>query len=49
VGTEQRLRIIRWIDGHKAGVEFDSPLYVPVVEHLAQRCGADCPVPISHG
>jgi hypothetical protein len=25
-----------WIDGHTAGIEFDRPLYAPVVEHLVR-------------
>ncbi|WP_374526799.1 PilZ domain-containing protein [Novosphingobium sp.] len=26
--------VIRWIKDHSAGIEFDRPLYAPVVEHL---------------
>ena len=26
--------IVRWISGHEAGIEFERPLYAPVVEHL---------------
>lgn len=26
--------VIRWIKGHSAGIEFDRPLYRPVVDHL---------------
>lgn len=26
--------VIRWIKNHSAGIEFDRPLYGPVVEHL---------------
>ena len=25
---------VRWVSGHEAGIEFDRPLYAPVVEHL---------------
>ena len=25
---------VRWIQGHRAGIEFERPLYLPVVEHL---------------
>lgn len=25
---------VRWVSGHEAGIEFDRPLYGPVVEHL---------------
>lgn len=33
-GLEGQTGVIRWIKGHSAGVEFDRPLYAPVVEHL---------------
>lgn len=47
-GLEGLSGVIRWIDGHRAGVEFDSPLYGPIVEHLVQRFGEDCPATLSH-
>ena len=47
-GMEGLSGVVRWIDGHKAGVQFDSPLYGPIVEHLAQRYGEDCSVTVSH-
>jgi hypothetical protein len=28
--------VVRWIDGQLAGIEFDSPLYEPVVDHLSR-------------
>ncbi len=28
--------VVRWIDGQHAGIEFDTPLYEPVVDHLSQ-------------
>lgn len=34
VGPEGLTGVIRWIKHHSAGIEFDRPLYAPVVEHL---------------
>jgi PilZ domain len=28
---------VRWVSGHSAGIEFASPLYAPVVEHLGRQ------------
>ena len=28
---------VRWVKGHQAGIEFDRPLYGPVVDHLHRR------------
>ena len=39
VGMEGLTGVVRWTDGHRAGVEFDSPLYEPVVDHLAECYG----------
>lgn len=36
-GIEGLTGVIRWIKGHSAGIEFDRPLYPPVVEHLHRR------------
>lgn len=33
-GLEGLCGVIRWTKGHSAGIEFDRPLYAPVVEHL---------------
>lgn len=33
-GLEGLTGIVRWVDGDIAGVEFDSPIYQPVVDHL---------------
>jgi hypothetical protein len=33
-GLEGLTGIVRWVEGPHAGVEFDSPLYQPVVDHL---------------
>jgi hypothetical protein len=35
-GMEGLSGIVRWINGHKAGVEFDAPIYGPIVEHLGR-------------
>ncbi len=40
-GMEGLTGIVRWIDGESAGVEFDSPIYEPVYDHLATRHAAD--------
>lgn len=34
-GMEGLTGVIRWVAGDVAGVEFDRPIYGPVVEHLA--------------
>ena len=36
-GLEALLGTVRWIEGVTAGIEFDSPLYPPVVAHIAAR------------
>jgi bifunctional pyridoxal-dependent enzyme with beta-cystathionase and maltose regulon repressor activities len=36
-GIEAIGGIIRWMAGNRAGVEFDQPLYPPVVEHLTRQ------------
>ncbi len=30
---------VRWVKGHSAGIEFERPLYAPVVDHLHRRHG----------
>lgn len=35
-GLEGMGGIVRWIDGQYAGIEFESPLYEPVVDHLSR-------------
>jgi hypothetical protein len=39
--------VVRWISAAKAGVEFDSPLYPQMVEHLWNICGAHTSVPFT--
>jgi hypothetical protein len=34
VGLEGLCGEVRWVSGHQAGIEFERPLYEPVVEHL---------------
>jgi hypothetical protein len=44
-GLEGVTGVVRWISGTKAGVEFDHPLYPPMVEHLWNTYGAHTAVP----
>ena len=46
-GLEGITGVVRWIEGNRAGVQFDTPLYAPVVEHLIQRHGATHAVQVS--
>ena len=46
-GMEGLTGIIRWIEGNKAGVQFDSPVYGPVIDHLAAVHAAGRPVGVS--
>lgn len=46
-GLEGLTGIVRWIDGDHAGIEFDSPLYEPIVDHLCRQHGAGQPVGLS--
>lgn len=39
VGLEGQCCTVRWVKGNEAGLEFDQPLYQPVVDHL-HRCFA---------
>lgn len=45
-GMEGLSGVVRWIEGNRAGILFDAPLYQPIVDHLAARYGVD-PVPVS--
>ena len=36
-GMEGLTGVVRWIEGNKAGIEFDVPLYAPIVDHLSER------------
>ena len=46
-GMEGLSGVIRWIEGNRAGVQFDAPLYAPVVEHLSNQFSAGSPVSFS--
>lgn len=39
-GMEGMTGIVRWVSGDRAGVEFDLPIYPPVVDHLAATYGS---------
>ena len=43
-GLEGLTGVVRWISNDKAGVEFDTPVYGPVIDHLAARHSAGIPV-----
>ncbi len=36
-GLEGLTGVVRWVEGTRAGIEFDTPLYGPIVDHLAER------------
>lgn len=36
-GMEGLTGVVRWINGNRAGVEFDQPLYPAVLDHLVAR------------
>lgn len=38
-GLEGLCARVCWVSGHSAGIEFDRPLYGPVLDHLAARHG----------
>lgn len=46
-GLEGLGGVVRWIEGQHAGIEFDTPLYEPVVDHLSQLHAAGTPVGVS--
>jgi len=43
-GMEGLTGIVRWIAGDKAGIEFDNPIYGPIVDHLAKMHAAGSPI-----
>ena len=45
-GLEGLTGIVRWISGDQAGIEFDTPLYGPVLDHLVARHSAGEPVSV---
>jgi len=46
-GMEGLSGVVRWIEGNRAGVQFDAPLYGPIVEHLSNQFAAGNPVSLS--
>ena len=36
-GFEGLAATVRWVSKHQVGVEFERPLYGPVVEHIQQK------------
>lgn len=48
-GLEGLGGVVRWIDGQHAGIEFDAPLYEPVVDHLSRLHAAGTPVGVYSG
>lgn len=46
-GLEGVCGIVRWIEGQQAGIEFEAPLYEPVVDHLSQLHAAGKTVDVS--
>ena len=47
-GMEGLTGVIRWVDGFRAGIEFDTRIYAPVLEHLAAAHAAQQTVAIPH-
>lgn len=43
-GMEGLTGVVRWISSSQAGVEFDNPVYGPVIDHLAEMHFASKPV-----
>jgi hypothetical protein len=43
-GMEGLMGVVRWTSPDKAGVEFETPLYGPVFDHLAHHHAAGKPV-----
>ena len=46
-GLEGMTAVVRWVEGQVAGLEFDSPLYEPVVDHLSRLHSAGKTVSVS--
>lgn len=46
-GLEGLGGVVRWIEGQQAGIEFDSPLYEPVVDHLSRLHAAGTAVGVT--
>lgn len=48
-GMEGLAGVVRWIDGNTAGIEFDAPLYEPVVDHLCALFSDGRQITVSSG
>ena len=48
LGIEGLTGVVRWIRGNLVGVEFDTPLYEPVVDHLTRLHTVGATVSVSH-
>jgi hypothetical protein len=46
-GLEGLTGVVRWIEGQEAGIEFDTPLYGPVLDHLSNLHAAKKTVSVS--
>jgi hypothetical protein len=46
-GLEGVTGVVRWASATKAGIEFDSPLYAPMVEHLWKTYGSNQAIPFT--
>lgn len=47
-GIEALPGVVRWIRGNLVGIEFDTALYEPVVDHLTRLHAAGATVSVSH-
>jgi hypothetical protein len=48
-GLESLVGVVRWRGNRQAGIEFEQPLYLPVVEHLARLHASFLPPPSQYG
>jgi hypothetical protein len=48
-GMEGITGVVRWLSGNRAGIEFDMPLYGPIVEHMSARHAISRRVGIEYG
>jgi PilZ domain len=46
-GMEGLSGVVRWIEGNRAGIKFDTPIYGPVVDHLSAQFSAGNPVSLT--
>ena len=48
-GMEALGGTVRWIAGDYAGLEFDRPIYDPIIDHLARMHDSGTPVQVVRG